>query len=111
MRAVIIAACLVTALAAAAPAYAQNTQDEPRFEARPESQVFRPSPFVISGDACGASRYAHFVGEPFATMHHASLPNDARVARYIRPSTLEYRPERLNVVVSDEGRVTAIGCF
>lgn len=68
--------------------------------------------FVIAGDSCGASRYAHLVGEPVAELYHAALPANANlVAQTGRLTTLEYEPARLNVVVSGTGRIVAIGCF
>lgn len=66
--------------------------------------------FVLAGDACGASRYAHLVGERYATLDEAVLPDSANVVT-ARPFTLEYEPGVLNVVVDGAGRIIAIGCF
>lgn len=67
--------------------------------------------FVIAGDECGASAFAHLVGEEFVSLRHAALPAGALVLNRVAPSTLEFRPLRLNVVLDGAGRVTAVGCF
>ncbi len=67
--------------------------------------------FVIAGDECGAGAFAHLIGEEFTSLQRASLPADALVLNRVAPSTLEYRPLRLNVVLDAAGRVAAVGCF
>jgi hypothetical protein len=67
--------------------------------------------FVIADDACGASRFAHLVGEEFAEIHRAALPQDASIVDRVSATTLEYTPHRLNVVLDGAGRVVAVGCF
>jgi hypothetical protein len=76
-----------------------------------QAPASRPDAFVIAGDACGASRYAHLVGEQFAETHRASMPQDANVIGRAARTTLEYEPGRLNVVLDGRGRIVAIGCF
>lgn len=74
--------------------------------------AFQRNGSVISGDACGASAFAHLVGEPFAQMHQAALiPANSNVIAVGRLHTLVYEPTRLNVVLGGEGRIIAIGCF
>ena len=41
----------------------------------------------------------------------AALPADARVIRYNMANTLEYAPQRINVILAADGRIEAIGCF
>lgn len=100
MRALVLSAMVLAAAGAA-------TADT----GLPLDAVYRPSDGVIAGDACGASRFAHLVGEPFATMHHASLPARTRVVANVAMTTLEYRPERLNLVLDASATITAVGCF
>jgi len=108
MRTLALAACL--AALAAGTSFAQEAR-APRGE-RPEAELYRPDPFVISSDVCGASRYAHLLGEPYARLHHASvLPAHSVVAGARRATTLEFRPGQLNVVLDAAGRIVAIGCF
>jgi hypothetical protein len=95
----------------AAFAGASALAEEPRQREQPAPEVRRDG-FVISGDACGASRFAHLVGEDYAEMYQASLlPADGNVVDRTKITTLEYTPERLNVVVNGQGRIIAIGCF
>lgn len=70
-----------------------------------------PGDFIVAGDACGASEFAHLVGEEFVTTHQAAMPADTRVVRANMANTLEYAPGRLNVFLDDRGRIAAIGCF
>jgi hypothetical protein len=105
-----IAAALVFAVCASASAQEQwsPTTDE---TARPEHQ-YRRDGFVITNDACGASRYAHLLGENYAELHQASLlPADTNVVGQRPLTTLEFKPEVLNVVLDGAGRVVSIGCF
>lgn len=67
--------------------------------------------FVIAGDECGASAFAHMLGEEFVSLQNAALPADALVLNTVAPSTLEYRPRRLNVILDGAGRIAAMGCF
>lgn len=93
-------------LAGFANAAAEEERNE---ETRPAMQR---DGFVISGDACGASRFAHLVGEEFAEMYEASLtPEDGNVLAQGRFITIEYEPERLNLVVNGAGLIIAVGCF
>ncbi len=78
--------------------------------AQTSSNEIPGSGFIRASDACGASRYAHLVGERYAEVYQAGLPADAFVVGRNRPTTLEYKPGRLNVVVGYEGRIVAIGC-
>jgi len=68
--------------------------------------------FVISGDACGASRVAHLVGQDFTAARQGSLMlANANVVDRIQVSTLEYMPGRLNVLLDGQGRILAVSCF
>ncbi len=65
---------------------------------------------VLGGDACGASGLQHLLGEEFATLHAAQFGN-AHVRDRAGALTLEFEPQRLNVLLDGEGRIVAIGCF
>ena len=104
-------------LLSASPCFAQSV-DTP---AAPDGAVVREDagarerprdPFVISSDACGASRYAHLVGRGAEGPQPISLPRDANVftRHRISATTLEYAPGRLNIVLDDAGRVVSVGC-
>lgn len=73
--------------------------------------LFNPDDFTVAGNACGASDYAHLVGEPWGETHQAALPAAARVIPHNGANTLEYAPSRINVILDGSGRIAAIGCF
>jgi hypothetical protein len=107
-----IALIAAVAFAACSSAWAQDQDTEEldrrweRMQAEEMSQ--NHDPFVVSGDECGASRYAHLLGEQ-AGLH--AIPANSNMVDGARLSTLEYTPARLNVVVNGQGRIIAIGCF
>lgn len=98
MRSAVLAALMLTACAA---------QETPA----PQAGLFNPDDFTVAGNACGASEYAHLVGEHWGEAHQAALPADARVLRHDMANTLEYAPQRINVLLAADGRIEAIGCF
>lgn len=73
--------------------------------------LLNPDDFTVAGNACGASDYAHLVGEAWGETHQARLPADARVISHDTANTLEYAPQRINVILAADGRIGAIGCF
>lgn len=97
MRGAVIAALALTACAA---------QENPAPQA-----LFNPNDFTGASNACGASDYAHLVGEAWGETHQAALPADARVIGHNMANTLEYGPQRINVILAADGRIEAIGCF
>ncbi|MGD9965690.1 MAG: I78 family peptidase inhibitor [Hyphomonadaceae bacterium] len=101
MRSAMIVALLLAGCAAqemSAPQAALNAQ-------------FNSDAFTVAGNACGASDYAHLVGERFGETHHAAMPADTRVIAAGMANTLEYTPGRLNVILDPAGRIAAVGCF
>jgi hypothetical protein len=95
------------ALAAALLLGACAAQDGPAAR----EAMFSPEDFVVAGNQCGASEYAHLVGERFAETLHAAMPEDVRIIRYATANTLEYAPGRPNVILDGRGGIAAIGCF
>lgn len=110
MLRIAFAAAAVFAVCASAAAEDRAAPEE-QSAAAAETRDFHGDHFVWTDDACGASRYEHLVGQPFAELHNAALPADASVWDKSRVRTLEYRPGQLNVVLDDRGRIIAIGCF
>jgi hypothetical protein len=106
-----IALIAAVAFAACTSAMAEEQAAPDVRSAEAQTADMRRDGFVVSGDACGASRYSHLLGEQYAELHHASLPANSNVVDRGRLSTLEYTPARLNVVVNGTGRIIAIGCF
>lgn len=108
MRALIAAGCMI-GLAAGASFAQEAASDEPVAEA--DIEYYRPDPFVIAPDGCRASDWDHLVNRDFASVDEASLPNQTRVVRSHMASTLEFKPQRLNVILGEGGRVAVVGCF
>jgi hypothetical protein len=107
-RSVIFAALVLASVGAAAA----RERGRPQTVTSGEALAPRGDRFVVSGDECGASRYQHLLGREYARVYHAALlPTDSIVQNRTMRRTLEYTPQRLNVVVGGEGRIVAIGCF
>ena len=98
MRSAVLAALTLTACAA---------QETPA----PQAGLLNPDDFTAASNACGANEYAHLVGEQWGETSQAALPADARIIRHDMANTLEYAPRRINVMLTADGRVEAIGCF
>lgn len=61
-------------------------------------------------DACGASEYAHLVGSAGDKVNASMFPAGSRVLRPGMVMTMDYRRERLNVVIDDDGKVDRVYC-
>jgi len=110
LRPIILAAAACLAIAIVAGAEERQTQRPGRDGERVAPA--RQDPFVISDDTCGASRFAHLLGQNYAQVYQASIiPSNSNRFDHVRPITLEYTPYRLNFVVGAEGRIVAVGCF
>ena len=106
--AIVAASCVALTFSAGAD---ELQSAQPRRDSERTSPV-RHDPFVISDVRCGASRFAHLLGEEYAEVYQAALiPSDSNRLDRVRPITLEYTPYRLNFVVNGAGRIVAIGCF
>ena len=77
-----------------------------------EPQWQTPGP---RGGVCNAAPAQAFIGQAgTATVtEKARVASGAAMARVLRPhqpATLEFNPERLNLLVDDKGRITAAAC-
>jgi pectin methylesterase-like acyl-CoA thioesterase len=59
---------------------------------------------------CAAEAYQVLVGQPVGGVHTDSLPRPHRVYGQGDPVTMDYRPDRLNIVVGDDGTVAEVKC-
>lgn len=74
-----------------------------------------PSPPQAAVDECGAGKLAAYLSQPATDDVLAKLRHDAghdkiRVIRPGQPVTMDYRPDRLNVEVGEDGRITKLHC-
>ncbi|WOI55556.1 I78 family peptidase inhibitor [Palleronia sp. LCG004] len=60
--------------------------------------------------ACGADALAPFVGGPVADAQQAAGQSITRVYAEGDPVTMDYLPERVNIVTDGSGRVIRIAC-
>lgn len=63
---------------------------------------------VTNRDTCGAYIYRPRIGTPIANWEP---PEGSRVIRPGQPVTDDLRPNRLNILVDADGRVTALECY
>lgn len=59
---------------------------------------------------CAAEAYQVLVGQPVGGVHTDSLPRPHRVYGLGDPVTMDYRPDRLNIVVGEDGVITEVKC-
>ncbi len=68
-------------------------------------------PDVSDGSpGCPAAAYQVLVGQPIGEIHTDSLPSPRRIYGQGDMVTMDYRPDRLNIVTSDDGVVIEVKC-
>jgi hypothetical protein len=105
------------ALMAVAVAGCAEQQTPPPVRTSPPTMGSRPvgpggAPQI---DSCGLGSIGDLVGKPVTetTADDARKRSGARAVRVIRPGmmvTMDFRPDRLNIVVDDKGNVTNLRC-
>ena len=61
-------------------------------------------------DPCSANEYQHVVGSPGGEVQDDMFPKVARILRPGMVMTMDYRSERLNVVIGKENTVERVYC-
>ena len=92
------AAALLAATAACA--HAPSATGEP--EATEEA---------AQADTCGMAAYERYVGRPVSEIDRATLPQGTRIITPDMAVTMDFRAERLNIMVGTDGRVGSLRCF
>jgi hypothetical protein len=59
---------------------------------------------------CAAESYQGLVGQGAWEVHTDSLPSAHRVYAHGDPVTMDYRPDRLNIVTDQRGVVMSVAC-
>lgn len=68
-------------------------------------------PDVSDGSpGCPAAAYQVLVGQPIGEIHTDSLPSPRRIYGRGDMITMDYRPDRLNIVTGDDGVVVEVKC-
>lgn len=77
----------------------------------------KPEPVAQGGqggqggnDACGAAKFRHLVGSSGDEVNESMFPRGARVLRPGMVMTMDYRGDRLNVVIDESGKVDRVYC-
>ncbi|MCC5995202.1 MAG: hypothetical protein JJU18_02375 [Oceanicaulis sp.] len=62
------------------------------------------------GRECAAEDFQMLIGQPIGEVHTGSLPSPRRIYTRGDPVTMDYRPDRLNIITDDQGVVIAVRC-
>jgi hypothetical protein len=65
---------------------------------------------VAETDACGAARYASLVGQPMAVVDRTTFPAGTRVILPDTAVTMDFREDRLNVLIDGNAAVERVYC-
>ena len=98
----------LTLLAAACTPPTEEEADEPAQEPVAVAPTTREE--ATAQDTCGAAAYRAMIGTPIAAASFPATP-DIRVIMPDTPVTMDFRAERLNVIVDASGNITALECY
>ncbi len=62
------------------------------------------------GRECAAEQYQVLIGQRVSEIHTESLPSPRRVYAHGDAVTMDYRPDRLNIVTDESGIVISVRC-
>lgn len=62
------------------------------------------------GRECAAEQYQVLIGQRVSEVHTDSLPSPRRIYAHGDPVTMDYRPDRLNIVTDGRGVVISVRC-
>jgi len=69
-----------------------------------------PTPPPSDADQCGAEARQHLIGQDRAAFDESSVDGPVRVLPPGSAMTMDYRRERLNVELGEDGSITRIWC-
>lgn len=93
MRALIVAGLAALASACATPPAPVNAQE------------------ATEADACGMARFQHLIGTRADQIDRSTLPQGTRVITPDMIVTMDFRADRLNIMVGTDGVVGSMRCF
>lgn len=67
-------------------------------------------PPAEEADACGAARFAYLVGQQKPVVDRTTFPEGTRVILPGQPVTMDFRAERLNVLIDGNAAVERVYC-
>jgi hypothetical protein len=97
-------------LLASACASMPETPDEPE-----DPTIVDRTGDVVPGDGadgpqCAADQYQMLVGQPIGEVHTDSLPQPLRIYGPDQMITMDYRPDRMNIVLDADDIVIEVRC-
>lgn len=66
---------------------------------------------ATQADTCGMARFSHLIGTRADQIDRATLPAGTRVITPEMAVTMDFRAERLNIMVGTNGIVGSMRCF
>jgi hypothetical protein len=63
-----------------------------------------------AADTCGATRFAYLVGQPMAVVDRTTFPSGTRIILPDTAVTMDFREERLNVLIDGNAVVERVYC-
>lgn len=69
-----------------------------------------PQPDPPAADACGAGALQGLVGQPDTVLQTMRFSQQVRVIRPGMAVTMDFSPERLNIQIDREGRISRVSC-
>jgi len=103
---VMIAALLLVSACASMPETPEDP-DEPNIVDRTGDVT---PPDTIDVPMCAADQYQMLVGQPIGEVHTDSLPQPLRVYGPDQMVTMDYRPDRMNIVLDADDIVVEVRC-
>lgn len=61
-------------------------------------------------DQCGAAALQSLVGQPQAVLDAMTFPEGTRIIQPGMPVTMDYRPDRLNIQIGEDGLIKSVHC-
>jgi len=100
---ILAAAAIATACSHQAPTH----RDLERIAAQQQREAILNRPPL---DTCQMAAHRHLVGTDGGAIQQSSLPAGARIICHGCAVTLDYRAERLNVELAEDGKVARLRC-
>lgn len=95
------------ALALAAPLFLSACMDM----APPNPAPADPAPAdPAPADQCGAAGMQSLVGQPASVLAAMTFPAGTRIIEPGMAVTMDYRPDRLNITIGEDGLIAAVAC-
>lgn len=61
-------------------------------------------------DMCGATALQHLVGQPQSALAAMTFPEGTRILTPGMAVTMDYRPDRLNITIGEDGLIASVTC-